>query len=105
MMLTVSVDLKHDRERTAFMNERVYGDRTLHFVGGCEKNKTKKPLKAKDGDKNLRFSDCSQEIQAGLQKARADELAKWQKFNAAVFLDKTELRRLLHESVSVQPIQ
>ena len=63
-------------------------DRPYHLVGGREKNRSKKQVKANDGDKNLRYSQCDPEIQKGLRKARAEEWKKWQKFNAGVVLDK-----------------
>ena len=86
-LLTADDDLKQDRERMAFLNDRQY-----HLVGGREKNRSKKPVKAKDGDKNLRYSQCEPEIQKGLRKARAEEWKKWQKFNAGVVLE-THSRR------------
>ena len=57
-MLWVSDDLKQDRERIAFLQ-----DRQIRLVGGRERHKSKRPVKAKDGDKNLRYSECSPEIQ------------------------------------------
>ena len=62
-------------------------------------------MKAKDGDKNLRYSQCDPEIQKGLRKARAEEWKKWQKFNAGVVLDKPEVDRLIQEGVTIQPMQ
>ena len=82
-LLTVEEDSKHDRERIAFLNDRQY-----HLVGGRPKNRSKKPVRAKDGDKNLRYSQCDPHIQQGLRKARAEEWKKWQKFNAGVILNK-----------------
>ena len=80
----------------AFLNDGQY-----HRVGGREKNRSKKPVKVKDGDKNLRYSQCEPEIQKGLRKARAEEWKKWQKFNAGVVLDKPEVDRLIQEGVTI----
>lgn len=71
-LLVAEEDTKHDRERIAFMNDRQY-----HLVGGRPKHRSKKPVKAKDGDKNLRYSQCDPHMQQGLRKARAEEWKKW----------------------------
>ena len=99
-LLAVDEDSKQDRERIAFLNDRQY-----HLVGGRPRNRSKKPVKAKDGDKNLRYSQCDPEIQKGLRKARAEEWKKWQKFNAGVILSKREVDKLIQEGVSTQPMQ
>ena len=80
-------------------------DRQYHLVGGRPKNRSKKPVKAKDGDKNLRYSQCDPHIQQGLRKARAEEWKTWQKFNAGVILSKPEVDKLLQEGVTIQPMQ
>jgi hypothetical protein len=99
-LLVVEDDSKHDRERIAFLNDRQY-----HLVGGRPKNRSKKPVRAKDGDKNLRYSQCDPHIQKGLRKARAEEWKKWQKFNAGVILSKPEVDQLTNEGVTIQPMQ
>ena len=99
-LLTVEDHIKSDRERIAFLNDRQY-----HLVGGRERNRAKKPVKAKDGDKNLRYSQCDPHIQKGLRKARAEEWQKWQKFNAGVVLSKSEVGKLTREGVTIQPMQ
>ena len=52
MMLTAEDDLKHDREIIAYINERVYVDRTLRFVGGRERRKRRSPSRRKTSTKN-----------------------------------------------------
>ena len=42
-----------------------------------QKLKTAKVQRKKDGDKNLRFSECSLEVQAGFRKSRQAEWQKW----------------------------
>ena len=42
--------------------------------------RAKKPAK-KDGAKNLRYADCSPDIQKRLRGTRAAEWRKWQQFN------------------------
>ena len=57
-----------------------------------KKTPKRKPQNKKDGDKNLRYSSCSPDIQRGLDKARCKEWQTWKKFNAGVILSKAEVR-------------
>ena len=60
--------------------------------------------KAKDGDNNLKFSDCTPDIQKGLRKARSEEWQKWMKYNAGVVLTQSELEHIISQGVTIQPI-
>ena len=84
-------------ERTSFLQVRLVGPRP--------KKITKKTVRPKDGDKNLRYADCSPDIQAGLRKCRAEEWQKWQKYNAGVIISGDELSTLQVEVVQVYPMQ
>ena len=53
-----------DPNRIAFLQVRL--------IGPKEKRRSKKPPRAKDGDKNLKYADCTPEIQKGLRKARCE---------------------------------
>ena len=78
---------------------------SVRLVGPKAKLKSIKKPRAKDGDKNLRYSECSPEIQAGLRKSRAEEWRKWMKYNAGVILSMDEVEQLRREGVSIQPMQ
>ena len=84
-------------ERTSFLQVRLVGPRP--------KKITKKTVRPKDGDKNLRYADCSPDIQAGLRKCRAEEWQKWQKYNAGVIISGDELSTLQAEGIQVYPMQ
>ena len=66
---------------------------------------TKKPIKPKDGVKNLSFNACPPDVQKGLLKTRAAEWRKWKDFNAGVILSRDEVSRLQDEGVRVYPMQ
>jgi len=97
-LLTISQDMKGDGERKSFVQVRLVGARE-------RKTPAKKPVRPKDGDKNLRYSDCTPEIQEGLRKTRAEEWTKWMKYSAGVVLTKDEVDKLRDEGVSIQPMQ
>jgi len=65
----------------------------------------RKTPKKKDGDKNLSFNSCSPDIQKGLQKCRADEWRKFEKFNAGVILSRAEVEELQDAGVKINPMQ
>ena len=75
--------VEDDFERTGFIQVRL--------VGPKEKKVSAKKPRAKDGDKNLRYSNCSPEIQRGLDQTRAAEWRKWMKFRAGVVLTKEQV--------------
>ena len=85
-----------DPQRTSFLQVRLTKRATL---------RKPKVQRKKDGDKNLRYADCPPDIQAGLRKTRVEEWQKWQKFNAGVVLSTEEVKKLLAEGVTVQPMQ
>ena len=92
-------DAKQNSDRVGFLQVRLVGP---------QKPKAKckaKVQKKKDGDKNLRYSSSSPEIQAGLRKSRVTEWQKWMQFNAGVVLSKAEVDELLAEGVTIQPMQ
>ena len=89
-------DPTKDSDRVGFLQVRL--------VQGKEKARTKKQVK-KDGDKNLRFKDCTPDIQEGLRKSRCVEWDKWTQFNAAVVMSKAEVDQLVKEGVTIQPMQ
>ena len=66
---------------------------------------TKKPIRPKDGVKNLSFNACPPDVQKGLLKTRAAEWRKWKDFNAGVILSRDEVSRLQDEGVRVYPMQ
>ena len=84
-------------ERVGFLQVRLGAPR--------QKIKTAKVQRKKDGDKNLRFSQCSPEIQAGLRKSRQAEWQKWQKFHAGVIFSKEEVDALVADGITMQPMQ
>ena len=86
-----------DPNRIAFLQVRL--------IGPKEKRRSKKPPRAKDGDKNLKYADCTPEIQKGLRKAICEEWQKWMKYNAGVVLTIQELEHLRSQGVTVQPMQ
>ena len=57
--------IENDFERTGFIQVRLAGPK--------EKKVSAKKPRAKDGNKNLRYSNCSPEIQRGLDQTRAAE--------------------------------
>ena len=91
--------LQDDHDRVGFIQVRLAAPRSKKI------SSTKKPPKKKDGDKNLRFAACIQQIQAGLCKSRIKEWQKWKEFNAAVILSPSELQQLQDAGVKVSPMQ
>ena len=86
-----------DFERVGFLQVR---------LGEAKKRSTyKKPIRKKDGDKNLRYADCSEEMQKGLRKSRATEWQKWRKFNAGVLLSHDEVETMRADGVEILPMQ
>ena len=77
----------------------------VHLAKPKERVKGYKAPVKKDGDKNLKFSNCSPEIQEGLLRSREKEWDKWTEFNAGVVLNDTEVQELRNAGVSVQPMQ
>jgi hypothetical protein len=77
----------------------------VRLVAPLAKKITKKPQRQKDGDKNLCYSDCTPEIQKGLEKARAAEWQKWRKFNASVVIGREDLDSLRADGAKVYPMQ
>ena len=76
------------------------------WAGEAKKRSTyKKPVRKQDGDNNLRFADCSPEIQEGLRKSRAAEWQRWRKLNAGVRLTNDEVDKLIQEGVQAHPMQ
>eukprot|EP00973_Karenia_brevis_P079796 11072571-Karenia_brevis.AAC.1 len=67
--LLVEKDSWDDRERAAFLKVRLVGRRA--------RKQTKRPVRPKDGDKNLQSSNNSPEVQKGFRKTRAEEWEKW----------------------------
>ena len=93
----LAVEDKYDLQRVGFLQVR---------IGEAKKRKTyRKPPRPKDGDKNLRFSECPPEIQKGLRNSRAVEWQKWMKFNAGIILEKKELEQMIEEGVPIYPMQ
>ena len=86
-----------DFEKTGFIQVRLVGPRA--------KKQTKKPVRPKDGEKNLRYADCTPEIQKGLRRCRAEEWQKWMKFNAGVVISQEEVDLLMSEGVKILPMQ
>ena len=86
-----------DFEKTGFIQVRLVGPRA--------KKQTKKPVRPKDGEKNLRYADCTPEIQKGLRQCRAEEWQKWMKFNAGVVVSQQEVDLLMSEGVKILPMQ
>ena len=84
-----------DFEKTGFIQVRLVGPRA--------KKQTKKPVRPKDGEKNLRYADCTPEIQKGLRRCRAEEWQKWMKFNAGVVISQDEVDLLMSEGVKILP--
>ena len=81
----LAVEDKYDLQRVGFLQVR---------IGEAKKRKTyRKPPRPKDGDKNLRFSECPPEIQKGLRNSRAVEWQKRMNFNARIILETQELNR------------
>jgi len=64
----------------------------------------KAPVK-KDGDKNLRFTDCTPDMQAGLLRSREAEWDKWTTFNAGVVLQEQEIKELRDAGITIQLMQ
>ena len=97
--LFAEADAKHNPDRVGFLQVRLVGPRK-------PKSQLKpKVQRKKDGYKNLRFSNCSPDIQKGLRKSRVTEWQKWKQFNAGVILTRKEVRGLHDEGVTVQPMQ
>jgi hypothetical protein len=92
-------DAKQNSERVGFLQVRLVGPQKP------KANRKAKVQRKKDGDKNLRYSNSSPEIQAGLRKSRVTEWQKWMQFNAGVVLSKAEVDELLAEGVTIQPMQ
>ena len=90
-------DEKLQQERVGFLQVRLAPPKE-------RKRASKKPPK-KDGDKNLRFQDCSPEIQKLLQRTRAEEWRKWKWLNAGVILTQQEVDELRSDGVKVNPMQ
>ena len=84
-------------QRSGFIQVRLAGPKI--------KKKSRPPPRKKDGDKNLRYSNCTPDIQAGLRKSRVTEWQKWKQFNAGVILTKEEVQELRDEGVTIQPMQ
>ena len=76
--------VEDDFERTGFIQVRLTGPKEKRILA-------RKP-RAKDGDKNLRYSNCSPEIQRGLDQTRAAEWRKWLTFPAST----TNRKRVLN---------
>ena len=92
-------DMKKNSDRVGFLQVRLVGPQKP------KAGRKAKVQKKKDGDKNLRYSTSSPEIQAGLRKSRVTEWKKWLQFNAGVLLSMGELAELQAEGVTVQPMQ
>ena len=92
-------DGKQDKhfERIGFIQVR---------LGPSREHKTpvKKP-RPKDGDKNLKYSNCSPEIQRGLNQTRAAEWRKLMKFRAGVVLTPEQVEELIADGANVCPMQ
>ena len=86
-----------DFKRTGFLQVRIAEPKKLSTY--------RKPVRKKDGDKNLKFSDCPPEVQKALRGSRVTEWQKWKKFNAGVVLSAEELKTLQDEGVPVYPMQ
>ncbi len=101
-------------EKIAFLfDEDVQEDMSTDKVGFLQvrlaapktRKITKKPIRPKDGVKNLSFNACPPDVQKGLLKTRAAEWRKWKDFNAGVILSRDEVSRLRDEGVRVYPMQ
>ncbi len=66
-----------DEDDKGNMSTDKVGFLQVRLIAPKVKKVTKKPMKAKDGDKNLAFASCSPEVQAGLRKSRVVEWRKW----------------------------
>jgi len=91
-------DAPGNQEKVGFIQVRLAAPKT-------KKIPLRKPVKKKDGDKNLDFASCSPDIQKGLRHARAKEWQKWKQFNAGVILSNAELQELIDAGVKVCPMQ
>ena len=89
-------DNEDNFQRSGFIQVRLAGPKI--------KKKSRPPPRKKDGDKNLRYSNCTPDIQAGLRKSRVTEWQKWKQLNAGVILTK-EVQELRDEGVTLQPMQ
>ena len=70
-----------------------------------QRNRAAKTPRKKDGDKNLRFSECSIEVQAGLRKSRQTEWQKWLKFNAGIQTSREEVDAFVADEITIQLMQ
>ena len=91
-------DLQDDPQKIAFIQVRLMAPK-------ARKTPARKPPKKKDGDKNLSYNSCSPDIQKELQKCRAAEWRKFEKFNAGVILSRKEVQELQDAGVKVNPMQ
>ena len=66
-----------DEDDKGNMSTDKVGFLQVRLIAPKVKKVTKKPMKAKDGDKNLAFASCSPEVPAGLRKSRVVEWRKW----------------------------
>ena len=92
-------DARQNSNRVGFLQVRLVGPQKPKAA------RKAKVQKKKGGDKNLRCSDTSPEIQRGLRKSRVVEWQKWKQFNAGVVLSKKEVDDLLAQGVTIQPMQ
>jgi hypothetical protein len=90
-------DMSKDNDRVGFLQVRL--------VGPKQRNRAPKIQRKKDGDKNLRYSETSPEIQKGLKKSRVVEWQKWKQFNAGVVLTREEVNELQAKGVKIHPMQ